>query len=91
MDFSMGAGESIVAMVVGLAFVVLPVAIPVYFIVRFIRAYEQRTAVTKGNNDSAATIAALEQEVESLRSEVAQLRDAHQFTKSLYEPNQPRI
>jgi cell division protein FtsB len=83
-------GPSVVDLLVGLAFVVVPIAVPLYLIVRFMRAYERRTAITKGNNDSTATIASLEQEVESLRSEVAQLRDAQQFTKSLFEPNRPR-
>jgi cell division protein FtsB len=61
----------------------LMVAIPIYFIVKFLRAYERRSKQIPSDQPEAATIAALQNEVEVLRAEVEQLTEAQDFTTQL--------
>ena len=61
----------------------LMVAIPLYLLVRFLRAYERRSRSAREAPSQAAVIEALEDEVAALRTNVAQLTDAQDFTTNL--------
>lgn len=63
----------------------LIVAVPIYFIVRFLRAYERRAEGARDAQSQAATIAALEDEVVTLRADVERLTSAHDFTMQLLQ------
>ena len=74
----------------------LLVAFPVYLLIRWLRAYERRSPPVTETPSQAATIAALEAEVASLRTELAELTTAQDFTMQLLDgrssvkPDQPR-
>lgn len=57
--------------------------VPIYFIVRFLRAYERRSRPAPSDQSQASTIATLQNEVDVLRAEVARLTDAQDFTTQL--------
>ena len=59
------------------------VAVPIYFIVRFLRAYERPSRADPSDQASAMKIAALQEELEVLRAEVVRLTDAQDFTTQL--------
>lgn len=61
----------------------LLVAVPIYLIVRFLRAYEQRSRPATDHASQATTIAELQNEVDTLRAEVARLTEAQEFTTKL--------
>ena len=64
------------------------VGLPVYLIVRFLRAYEQRTAVQADAHARAERWAAMEARLEVLEAEVRELAEGQQFTAAVLAPAQ---
>jgi hypothetical protein len=62
------------------------VGLPVYLIVRFLRAYEQRTAVRADARARAERWAAMEARLEVLEAEVRELAEGQQFTAAVLAP-----
>lgn len=67
----------------------LLIAFPLYFIIRFLRAYERRSIPNRDAPSDGASIAVLADEVAALRTEVANLSSAQDFTTRLLLQGRP--
>jgi hypothetical protein len=64
------------------------VGLPIYLIVRFLRAYENRTAVQADAQARAERWAAMEARLEVLEAEVRELAEGERFTAAVRAPSQ---
>ncbi|MEO7996128.1 MAG: hypothetical protein ABI852_01720 [Gemmatimonadaceae bacterium] len=59
------------------------VAVPIYFVVRFLRAYERRTRMRDVGESKDQQLEAMRDTIERLEREVQRLSEAQQFTTQL--------
>lgn len=92
MHDSMNLFGSVFAIMATLGIPLATVGVPIYFIVRFLRAYERRTSLAAVSPESgtrvealALHVAALETQIDALHSDVARLTESQQFTTKLLE------